>query len=648
MEQIEIIFSYNGVNTIIQSEKNTKFKDIYKSFKNKVKAEEKLLFYMYNGSNIPNDKLTFDEIANSDDKIRNKMNIVVNDFDTEEPNPLQSECIINSKEIICPECKENIKFKFEDYNISLYECKNKHDLDLFINEFNITQNINISKIICQNCKIYNKGNVNKNIFYKCNTCKLNLCPICYFNHDKNHNIINYDDKNYICEEHNDKYIAYCKDCKQNICIFCEQNHKNDNIINFGQLIPNIANINNYLKQLKLQKNILTNEIKEIINKLNKVIENFDIYYNINENMINNFNKNKINYEILYNINNISNNNIIIKDIDNIINDNNIQTKFDKIINIYNKMNNNVINEGEVYYIQSRISGKMVDLQNGETDNGTNIHLWTSNKTNAQKFRAVKNDCYYSFLSLCNESKALEVGGNNFNIQIWDYSKENDNQKWKLKKVEDEWYALVCKGNNCVMDVSGSLLDDGTNIFCCKEKFFRPNQQFRFININNSFFDSSILSKVNFSCTIRQGGCSLYNTIHQNLVIDAASQNNGFIQFWDKYNDFKNQKWDFIGVGPDTYYIRNCSPNLYYPFICNINKDEIKYKLFDGEMGDEYKWKLIYQGKKLNKDSFLFQNIKTNNYLDSGPHQNHRCGGPIYTNVRCGVEQIFLLAGEEDI
>ena len=557
MEKIEIIFTYNGANTIIQSEKNKTLKDIYISFKNKAKAEEKLLYYMYNGSNIQNNELTFDEIANSEDKKRNKMNILVNELDPEEPNPPQSEYIIKSKEIICPECNENIKFKFnfEDYNISLYECKNKHDLDLLINDFNVSQNINISKIKCQKCKIYNKGNVYNNIFYRCNTCKLNLCPICYNNHDKNHNILNYDDKNYNCEQHNEKYIAYCRDCKQNICSFCDKIIKNHNIINFGQLIPNIDNINNYLKQLKTQKNILTNQIKEIINKLNKVIENYDIYYNINENMINNYNKNKINYEILYNINNIKTNNIIIKDIDNIINDNNIQTKFDKIMNIYKKMGSK-IKEGEIYYIQSRFSGKNVDLQNGDTDNGTNIHLWTLNKSNAQKFKVIKNGVYYSFLSLCNESKALDGGGKNSNIRIWDYSKENDNQKWILKKLEDKWYSLICKGNNSIMDVFEGNLVDGTNIFCCEDLNFRPNQQFRFININDSFFDSSILSKVNFTYTIRQGGCST-KIIHQNLVIDAAFENNGYIQLWDKNNN-SQQKWDLIGVGPQTYYIRNYS------------------------------------------------------------------------------------------
>ena len=47
-------------------------------------------------------------------------------------------------------------------------------------------------------------------------------------------------------------------------------------------------------------NILNEKIKEIINKLNKIINNIDIYYNINENIINNNIRNR-NYQILINI-----------------------------------------------------------------------------------------------------------------------------------------------------------------------------------------------------------------------------------------------------------------------------------------------------------------------------------------------------------
>ena len=230
MNQIEISFTFNGINTNIQCTKDIKFKDILKKFRYKIKGEEKSLFFMYNGTYIKNEELTFNEIANSEDKKRNKMNILVNEIEEDEQNH-KKEFIIKSKNIICPKCKEDIKFKIEEYNILLYGCKNNHEKDnIFFGEFDSTQNLDISKIICNACKIYNKSSIHNNIFYRCNTCKKDLCPICFNNHEKNHNIINYDDKNYICEEHNKIFMAYCKDCRGNICMYCEKNHINHCIV----------------------------------------------------------------------------------------------------------------------------------------------------------------------------------------------------------------------------------------------------------------------------------------------------------------------------------------------------------------------------------------------------------------------------------
>ena len=241
-------FNFNGENTIIQCGKDDKLRDIYKSFRFKSKTEKKPLIFMYNGITIQNDELAFNEISNSEDKKRNKMNILV--VEAELPMPLKSEeTIIKSKNIVCPECKEDIKFGIEDYVINLFECKNKHDIDnIFLDEFDSTQNINISKIICEICGKYNKGNVYKNIFYRCNTCKKNLCPICNSIHDKEHYKINYDDKNYICEQHNKIFMAYCEDCKKNICMYCEQKHNEHNIINYGKLIVEKSKMNDLLNQ----------------------------------------------------------------------------------------------------------------------------------------------------------------------------------------------------------------------------------------------------------------------------------------------------------------------------------------------------------------------------------------------------------------
>ena len=46
-------------------------------------------------------------------------------------------------------------------------------------------------------------------------------------------VINYEDKGYICEIHNENYIKYCNTCKINICPLCKSKHdKNHNIINY--------------------------------------------------------------------------------------------------------------------------------------------------------------------------------------------------------------------------------------------------------------------------------------------------------------------------------------------------------------------------------------------------------------------------------
>ena len=52
------------------------------------------------------------------------------------------------------------------------------------------------------------------MLYRCNICKINMCPLCKIKHDKNHNIINYELKDYICIDHNEGFIEYCIECKK--------------------------------------------------------------------------------------------------------------------------------------------------------------------------------------------------------------------------------------------------------------------------------------------------------------------------------------------------------------------------------------------------------------------------------------------------
>ena len=306
----EVEFIYNGITTVIQCNINEKMKDICQRFKDKVNINNNMnIFYSYNGKVGINEELTFEQISNSEDKGRNKMSILVYDNQAEAVL-INKEDKIKSKNIICPECKENIKMEIKDYKINLYDCINKHKIDnILLNEFEETQIIDISKIICNICKNNNKSKTYNNIFYKCLTYKQNICPLCKNNHNKEHKIINYDDKYYICNKHNENYISYCEDCKINLCVSCNE-HKNHKRILFTDILPDLNELNKIKKNLKDFIFLFNNDINMIINILNEVKDKMNIYYKINRDIINNYNNKNRNYEYINYLNQFKNNNII--------------------------------------------------------------------------------------------------------------------------------------------------------------------------------------------------------------------------------------------------------------------------------------------------------------------------------------------------
>ena len=153
---VEVIFSYKGTETVIQSNKNNKMKDIINQFINKILKND--LLFIYSGK-IINEELTFEQQANELDKDRKKMNILV--FDNDEA--IKKDNIKQSKESICPKCYENILLKIKDFKIS-YECKNNHKMDnILLSEYLETQKIDLSKILCNKC-LNNKNNIFNNEF----------------------------------------------------------------------------------------------------------------------------------------------------------------------------------------------------------------------------------------------------------------------------------------------------------------------------------------------------------------------------------------------------------------------------------------------------------------------------------------------------
>ena len=167
---------------------------------------------------------------------------------------------------------------------------------------------------------------------------MNICPLCKDSYNKEHILIDYDIKNYICHKHNEQFISYCDICKENLCKQCDMEHDNNHkIISYKDIKPNINEIKNKMEDFKNIIESFNNKINEIIILLQNVKDNIEKFYIISENLINNFNMKNRNYQIFYNINNNNNNNII-KDLKDIINENNIINKFNKIIFKYKENN----------------------------------------------------------------------------------------------------------------------------------------------------------------------------------------------------------------------------------------------------------------------------------------------------------------------
>ncbi len=125
-------------------------------------------------------------------------------------------------------------------------------------------------------------------------------------------------------------------------------------------------------------------------------------------------------------------------------------------------------DGE-YYIKNVYSGLYLDVNGGNSANGTNIQQWQYNGGNAQKFKLVSDgNGYYSILTACSGyNSGIDVNGkktaDGTNIIQWAYN-GGDNQKFQIVKIGDA-YAIKTKISNCYsgLDVYNWSTSNGGNV-----------------------------------------------------------------------------------------------------------------------------------------------------------------------------------------
>ena len=174
---VQIEFDNNQMITVIQANLGDLFKDVINKYLAKSLISPENVSFLANGS-IINPNLTVEKQMNNFDKDNKTMKVIV--FVMKED---ENKAIIKSKEIICPDCHEPCRIKLENYKIKLYDCINGHVKEnINLIDFNDTQKIDLSKIVCGLCKDVNKGNSFESEFYLCLNCNQNLCPMCKYKH----------------------------------------------------------------------------------------------------------------------------------------------------------------------------------------------------------------------------------------------------------------------------------------------------------------------------------------------------------------------------------------------------------------------------------------------------------------------------------
>ena len=462
-ESIEVIFDYCSSKIIIQTKTDNKVENIIDQFISKAKTNKLNKTFIYNGNII--EKKNFSkklfQIMNKFDIERKGMNIMVND--NSDSNKEITEKIV--KDFICPECFENIFISLENFKIN-YVCNNNHCKKLMnINEYEALQKMDLTKIICEQCKNNTKANTYNNEFYHCQNCKINLCPLCENAHkaNQNHTIIKFDSKNYYCPKHNEKFIEYCKECKQNICFSCKNDHRDHKeLIDLQNMVTDKEEIQKEFKETKELIDKIKKFIDDIEQNLNSFKKNIDILYCINNNFIESYDVSKRNYQILQNLNEIRNfNNSFYNELKCISEEQSISNKISHIIDIYTKMSMKSCEK--IYLFGEKYIGEINnELRNGKgkmyyNDDKRDYYEgdWKDDLYEGKGKLVFKNGSYY----LGDWKGGLKEGKGIYQYESGDIYEGY----WKNDKIEGKGVYCYKNGNKYEGDIENDVFE-GNGIF----------------------------------------------------------------------------------------------------------------------------------------------------------------------------------------
>ena len=144
-----------------------------------------------------------------------------------------------------------------------------------------------------------------------------------------------------------------------------------------------------------------------------------------------------------------------------------------------------IDNGLYRIVSALDNDKVVDLTSASTSNYSNVQLYQSNGSNAQKWEVTYLDNgYYKISTLVDLTKSFDVNSagtkNGTNVQIYD----NNNsiaQQWIIKDAGDGYFYIISNCNGLYLDVANASSSNGTNIWTYEGNESKA-QKFKFVKI----------------------------------------------------------------------------------------------------------------------------------------------------------------------
>ena len=146
---MNVLFSIDKEKIIIECSNEDYIDDICNKFIRKIGVIKNEILFLYKGKKI-NQNIQINKYINKEDLKNNKISILCIKI----KHISKEKLFYNNKlkEILCPECGEICKIKFDDYKIILYECKNNHKSNnIEFENFIEAQKIGKFKVKCDNC-----------------------------------------------------------------------------------------------------------------------------------------------------------------------------------------------------------------------------------------------------------------------------------------------------------------------------------------------------------------------------------------------------------------------------------------------------------------------------------------------------------------